>query len=137
VTQFLHLHIPCVLIAGGAAGPWIAGLLLGVRCGLSAGRSIEHCVEGDGLVSADIATWVIFGLQAGAPTRDGLSELLAGEPPHWAEIHQATGRVAAELGISLEEALVRLRAHAFASGRPLRAIARAVVAGELRLESST
>jgi hypothetical protein len=90
-----------------------------------------------GLVSADIATWVILGLQAGAPTRDGLPELLAGEPTHWAEIHQATGKVAVQLEISLEEALVRLRAHAFATGRPLRAIARNIVAGELRLEAAT
>lgn len=89
-----------------------------------------------GLVSADVATWVILGLQAGAPTRDWLPDLLAGEPPHWAEIHQATGKVAAQLGIPLEEALVRLRAHAFASGRPLRAIARETVAGRLRLEAS-
>lgn len=89
-----------------------------------------------GVLSADIATWVVLGLQAGAPSDDGLSDLLAGEPPHWAEVHQATGRVAAQLGISLEEALVRLRAHAFASGRPLRVIAREVVVGRLRLEAS-
>jgi hypothetical protein len=87
-----------------------------------------------GYILADIATWTILGLQAGA-AQDGLSELLAGEPPHWAEIHQATGKVAAQLGISLEEALVRLRGRAFASGRPLRVIAREIVGGQLRLEA--
>lgn len=89
-----------------------------------------------GLVSADVATWVILGLQARSPSPDGLPDLLAGEPPHWAEVHQATGRVAAQLEISLKDALVRLRAHAFATGRPLRTVAREVVDGRLRLEAS-
>ena len=50
-----------------------------------------------GLVLADLATWVILGLQSGAPA-DALHELLAGEPPHWAEVHQATGIVSVQLG---------------------------------------
>lgn len=43
------------------------------------------------------------------------------------EIHQATGMVLAQLGISAENALARLRAHAFAEQRPLVDVARAVV----------
>lgn len=62
-----------------------------------------------GLVLADLATWVILGLQAHAPG-EALHELLAEEPPHWAEVHQATGMVAVQLGVSLDEAFVRLRA---------------------------
>lgn len=86
-----------------------------------------------GLVLADLATWVILGLQSGAPG-DALHELLTAEPPHWAEVHQATGMVSVQLGVGLDEAFVRLRAHAFAEGRPLREIARDVVARRLRLE---
>jgi hypothetical protein len=89
-----------------------------------------------GLVLADVATQVILGLQAGAPA-DTLHELLAKEPPHWAEIHQATGMVAVQLGVPLDEAFVRLRAHAFANERPLRLIARDIVGGHLRLEDTT
>jgi AmiR/NasT family two-component response regulator len=63
--------------------------------------------------------------------------LLASEPPHWAEIHQATGMLAVQLGVGLDEAFVRLRAHADADGRPLRQLAREVVDGHLRLEDST
>jgi hypothetical protein len=85
-----------------------------------------------GLVLADVATQVILALQAGAPT-DALHELLAKEPAHWAEIHQATGMVSSQLGISLDEAFVRLRAHAFARERPLQAVARDVLARRLRL----
>jgi hypothetical protein len=88
-----------------------------------------------GLVLADLATWMILGLQSGAPV-DALHEQLAEEPPHWAEVHQATGIVAVQLKVGLDEALVRLRAHAFVDGRPLREIARDVVAHRLRLEDS-
>jgi hypothetical protein len=86
-----------------------------------------------GLVLADVATQVILVLQAGAAA-DKLHELLANEPPHWAEVHQATGIVAVQLGSGLAEAFVRLRAHAFAEGRPLRLVARDVVGGRLRLD---
>ncbi len=88
-----------------------------------------------GLVLADVATHMVLGLQAGAPV-DSLHELLAKEPPHWAEIHQATGMVSVQLEAPLDEAFVRLRAHAFAEGLPLREVAGDVVAGHLRLEGS-
>ena len=85
-----------------------------------------------GLVLADVATNMVLSLQAGAP-RDELHGMLAGEPPHWAEIHQATGMVSVQLGISLEEAFVRLRAHAFAQNLRLRDVASHVVNKRLRL----
>jgi hypothetical protein len=86
-----------------------------------------------GLVLADVATQVLLALQAGAPT-DVLNEVLANEPSHWAEVHQATGMVSVQLGVSLDEAFVRLRAHAFAEGLPLRTIAREIVTRRRRLE---
>jgi GAF domain-containing protein len=43
------------------------------------------------------------------------------------QVHQATGMVQVQLGVSTEEALVRLRARAFALGRPLVAVATDVV----------
>jgi hypothetical protein len=86
-----------------------------------------------GLTLADVATQLVLGLQAGA--QDGrLHDLLAQEPPHWAEVHQASGMVSVQLGVSLDEAFVRLRAHAFAEGRSLRAVAADVVHRRLRLE---
>lgn len=88
-----------------------------------------------GLVLADVATQAILGLQAGAPV-DALHELLSNEPPHWAEIHQATGMAAIQLGVPLAEAFVRLRAHAFADERSLRAIASDMVARRLSLAAS-
>ena len=51
-----------------------------------------------------------------------------------AEVHQASGMLMVQLGVSIEIALARLRAYAFAQGRPVTEIAREVVAGTLLLE---
>jgi hypothetical protein len=88
-----------------------------------------------GLVLAEVATQIVLGLQAGAPPEQ-LHVLLADEPAHWAEIHQATGMVSAQLEVSLDEAFVRLRSFAFANERPLREVAEGVVARRLRLPAS-
>jgi ANTAR domain/GAF domain len=88
-----------------------------------------------GLALADVASQVVLAVQAGAPA-NRVHELLAREPAHWAEVHQATGMLSVQLGVSMDEAFVRLRAHAFAESRPLRDVARDVVARELRLDDS-
>jgi hypothetical protein len=85
-----------------------------------------------GLVLAEVATQTILGLQAGAPAEQ-LHVLLADEPAHWAEIHQATGMVSVQLEVSLDEAFVRLRSVAFANDRPLREVAEDIVGRRLRL----
>jgi len=48
---------------------------------------------------------------------------------HHAEVHQAQGMVMVDLGVSLVEALARMRAHAYATDQSLVELARAVVAG--------
>ncbi len=47
------------------------------------------------------------------------------------EVHQATGMVAAENGIGVDDALLLLRGHAYAAGRPVRDVASDVVARRL------
>jgi hypothetical protein len=89
----------------------------------------------DGLALADVACWVILSLQSQAQEQS-LHELLAVEPPHWAQIHQATGMVSAQLEVPLEEAFARLRAYAFVDGRPLREIASQIVSRRLRLDAT-
>lgn len=49
-------------------------------------------------------------------------------------VHQASGMVAIQAGIDLAAALLRLRAHAFSTGVPLREVAAAVVARRLRFD---
>lgn len=51
-----------------------------------------------------------------------------------AEVHQATGMVSVQLDVSLDDAFVRLRAHAFAAERSLLDVARDVVTGALRFQ---
>jgi len=49
------------------------------------------------------------------------------------EVYQAAGMIMVQLGVTIEEAMVRLRAHAFANDVSVRAVSRAVVRRELVL----
>ncbi|QCX74181.1 hypothetical protein C9F11_02390 [Streptomyces sp. YIM 121038] len=53
---------------------------------------------------------------------------------HRAVVHQATGMISVQLGVSMVEALVRLRAFAFGSERPVGDVADDVVARRLRFD---
>jgi hypothetical protein len=53
------------------------------------------------------------------------------------EVHQATGMVVVQMGVSAEVAQVRLRAYAYAYDRRLRDVARDVVARRLRFRPET
>ena len=50
-------------------------------------------------------------------------------------VHQATGMVVAQLGVSAENALLIIRAHAFASNRPVREVADDITARRLDFSS--
>jgi len=52
-----------------------------------------------------------------------------------AEVSQATGMLVAQLGVDPAEALVRLRAHAYATGRSSTDVARDILDRRLRLEA--
>lgn len=49
-------------------------------------------------------------------------------------VHQAAGMVAAQLEVSVAQALIRLRGHAFGLGQPLTDVAHGVVARRLRFD---
>ncbi|MEU5887982.1 GAF and ANTAR domain-containing protein [Streptomyces sp. NPDC047461] len=51
---------------------------------------------------------------------------------HRAAVHQATGMISVQLGVPMEIALLRLRAHAYSGDRPLGEVAQDVVARRLR-----
>ena len=53
---------------------------------------------------------------------------------HRAELFQAQGMVMVQLGVTINAAMARLRAHAYAQGRPLGEIAHDVVERRLRLD---
>ena len=52
-----------------------------------------------------------------------------------AEVSQATGMLVAQLGIEPADALLRLRAHAYATGRAATDVARDILERRLRLET--
>jgi hypothetical protein len=89
----------------------------------------------DGLVLADVAAQVVLAMQANASLETVAEELEVGANFHLIE-HQASGMVAAQLGVSVAEALIRLRAHAFGHDLALTDVAQAVVDRQLRFDSS-
>ncbi len=100
-------------------------------------------LEGDRLTGAIAAAEL-----AGVPLLDLLDDDLqaAVNDPRsnaWAELHalsraevsQATGMLVAQLGVEPAEALVRLRAHAYATGRSSTDVARDILDRRIRLEA--
>jgi GAF domain-containing protein len=86
----------------------------------------------DALVVADVAARWVLEAQAGAPPDAIARELEIGADFHYI-VHNAAGMVSVQLGISVAEALIRLRAFAFSSDRVLADVARDVVSCTLRL----
>jgi GAF domain-containing protein len=84
------------------------------------------------LALADVAARALLSMQAAAPPGE-LSAELAGADSRWA-VHQAAGMVSVQLGVTIGDALARLRAHAFANDRALSAVAEAVVNRQLRFD---
>jgi hypothetical protein len=90
----------------------------------------------DVLLLADTACAVLLD-----PVPDGHQPERGRQPepagPHHPEVHQATGMVIVQLGVSAAVALVRLRAHAYSYERRLRDVAADVVARRLRFAPDT
>jgi len=87
----------------------------------------------DALVMADVAAEAVLVLQANAPPGKLAAELEAAADFQY-EVHQASGMIAAQLEVSVGDALIRLRAYAFGNERPLTEVARDVVARRLRFD---
>ena len=87
----------------------------------------------DALVLADTACALLLDdhQHAGSPPNGHRPESAG---LHHAEVHQATGMMIVQLGVSAAVALVRLRAYAYANDRRLRDVAGDVVARRLRFE---
>jgi hypothetical protein len=88
----------------------------------------------DSLVIADVAAHEILAMQG----QTGIGAVAA-EPDVGADfhlnVHQASGMVAAQLGITVGEALVRIRAHVFSHDMTLSQVAGDIVARHLRFDT--
>lgn len=98
----------------------------------SSAGALSDGQHADALVLADIVCEVVLLLQADAPAGQ-LAAALEENADLQDVVHQASGMVAVQLGVSVGNALIRLRAHAFADGRPLREVAEDVVRRRLSL----
>ncbi len=87
----------------------------------------------DALALADIALQLLLDGTSGISGVTGYRPLDGLSDSH-AEVYQATGMISVQMGVSLEEALVRLRAHAFAASTPLDDVAGDVVSRLLRFD---
>jgi hypothetical protein len=78
-----------------------------------------------------MADWVLHMQSTAAAGQ--LARALARDLDVHAVVHQAAGAVSVQLEVSLTEALIRLRAYAFAHDRPLHEVGADIVARRLRL----
>jgi hypothetical protein len=112
----------------------VGGVRLGTLCLY---RSIAAQLDRDEMASAlayaDAALVVLLRLQAEMQPGSVLHPDL-GEPLEYrAEVHQATGFLSVQASVGLADALLLLRAHAFAGERSLLEVARDVLAGRIRI----
>lgn len=100
--------------------------------------SAEHLATILGI--ADLAAAALLALRAGSPDGHGdgqpdgpgdgyVSEVWLDGAGADQRVHQATGMLIAQLGVSAEEAFARLRGHAFATDQRIGAVAEQIVAG--------
>jgi hypothetical protein len=87
----------------------------------------------DVLVFADIALHLLLDASSGISGSSGYRPL-DGLPDRRAVVYQATGMISVQLDVSLEEALARLRAYAFAASAAVGDVAGDVVSRRLRFE---
>lgn len=88
-----------------------------------------HLAAGVALSRDDDEAMVVAAIIGGALLRDvdeESSSMLSGWPAR-AKIHQATGMVIAQLKVSPDDALILIRAHAYAQGTTVAAVASALV----------
>ncbi len=89
----------------------------------------------DATVMADVAARAILGMQAGAALGTVAEEIMVESDLHFV-VYQAAGMISVQLHVSVAEALVRLRARAYADGRNVSDLAADVVELVTRVDGS-
>jgi hypothetical protein len=87
----------------------------------------------DAVAVAQVAARSIITMQAGAVPGQLGPELEAGGNFRFV-VHQAAGMVAVQLGVSVDEALLRIRAHAFSTDEIVAEVAERVLARRIRFD---
>jgi hypothetical protein len=134
-AQRWPVFLPEVLSVGARALFAFPLQIGGVRVGvMDLHRRTPGALEGeelaDALVFADATTQAML-IEVYGRDAQGVSDLYESDR---AVVHQATGIVKVQLSVNIAEALVRLRAYAYAADRPIEDVARDVVARRLRFD---
>ena len=129
VAAVARLHVRALYAIPLRAGMGPLGVL--VLCRPDPQPLVGHELN-DALHVANLVSRLVLGLQAEA-TSEGVAWVPDATDSR-AVVHQATGMIAAQLNVEVTEALVRLRAKAFATDRAIDRVAREVVAGQRRFE---
>jgi len=87
----------------------------------------------DALAVAHVASRTVLGWQSVAGP-GSLAWQLEHVPMHRAVVHQASGMVSVQAMVPVPDAVIMLRAYAFAEDRPISEVATDIVSGELRLD---
>ena len=93
---------------------------------------LSETQDDDSVALAEILAETLLSLQDAA-TAGTLAPSLQGAVSYRAEIYQASGMIAIQLNVPAEEAMMRIRAHAFANDRTLHDVAADIVTRRLRL----
>jgi ANTAR domain/GAF domain len=117
------------------AGEFVGALdLFRTEPGPISGEDLTRAVAAAELATIPLLDLLDADLQAAAtdPNSNAWAEL---NTLTRAEVSQATGMLVAQLGLEPAEALVRLRAHAYASGRSVTDVARDLLERRLKLDA--
>jgi len=97
---------------------------------------LSEAQTSDAYLMASVIGRAILAMQAGAP-RNTLSKELEGHSTFDFSVHQAAGMVSVQGSLSIKDALVALRAHAFASQETSSALAQRVIARQIHLDPTS
>jgi GAF domain-containing protein len=133
---FTHAALDLGVRAVFAVPLQIGAVCLGV---LLAHRDTPGRLKGGGLADmlafAEAAAHALLGHGSGVA---GEPEWLSGQPAGYrAQIHQATGMMSVQLGLTQADALLRMRGYAFSHRLALADVAANVVSRQLRFDSNT
>ena len=92
--------------------------------------------DADAYLMASVIGRAVLTLQAGAGI-DGLASEMDGQSIFAFSVHQAAGMVAVQGSLPVKDALVALRAHAFALGVDLSDLAESVIARSVRFDGNS
>lgn len=132
---FTPLAVAAGVMAVIALPLQVGGIKLGSLCLY---RSLPGSLDDDqartARAYAGVGIAVLLDLQ-GRVWPSGILHPDLGEPVAYrAEVHQATGFLSVTASVGMAEALLLMRAHAYATERPLLDVARAILSGRLHID---